>query len=773
MLKPRWGRSVITTVLVRSRPTGIEPVIPKRFWFSRRAFSTSSPCRLNSVVAEERPQSFRNDAISITASYHDSDPEPHSNQAATHPSKDEAAPVKSHRRPDLPLTCPGCGALTQTAESDEAGFFTPSRRSVREYLKRRRRNATVSSSEVASNTDLDTELDVEIVENTIEHEGSWTMTEELTTIPIDFDEPICDRCHNLLHNATGVSIAHPSLDAIADSIAESPHSRNHVYHVLDAADFPMSLITTIHKKLSLAKPRSRNRRSQYDFSRRPTLDFIITRSDLLGPTKEMVDSLLPQFRELLRNALSRSDRDARLGNLHLVSSKRGWWTKEIKEDIWRRGGGNWMVGKVNVGKSNLFEVLFPKGHSEIAPSYAELERDAKVDDTESAEVPLLSETSLLPPSQPSKPYPTLPIVSALAGTTASPIRLPFGDSKGELVDLPGLARSDPSLSLHPSQKPFQLVMQTRPTVAQYIIKPGSSLLLGGGLIRITPHLDPNDRSTTMLAYPFTPPILKPHVTSTQKAIQAQQQQRNIGNDSLLAEGAGQTVKIAGTFELKTDVTRQRAGKMLAAWMSLEQLPFRVYATDVLIEGIGWVEIVCQTRKRRFQAVKPGVNSHGEGVDMDVTSQIRRVDNIPPVLSHSASNTDTIDTAEPSPLDLSTTYQPLQQNESTTASTFSTSTSSTPNSLPTSTSSTYPPHPVLSDQSTYPQISIYTLQGVAISTRPSLSLWPRWEASRTARVRARHGGRDPVRPRKSMRGVEKKAKMERRDKLRMESEGAAP
>ena len=774
MFKPRYAKLVITTALVRSRPIVIAPVILKRKAPPRRLFSASSSCYLNSLVTEEAPHSFRNDAVSQTIPYHHNGAEPSSSQAAIHSLKKEAIHLQNTRRPDLPLTCPGCGALTQTAESDEAGFYTRSRRSIREYLKRRQRNVTASSSEAASNTVHDAELDVEINNNTMEHENDLSPLDALSTIPIDFDEPICDRCHNLLHNATGVSIAHPSLDAIADSIAESPHSRNHVYHILDAADFPMSLVPTIHKKLSLAKPRSRNRRSQYDFSRRTTLDFIITRSDLLGPTKEMVDGLLPQFRELLRSALSRSDRDTRLGNLHLVSAKRGWWTKEIKEEIWRRGGGNWMVGKVNVGKSNLFEVLFPKGHGEAAPSYTELEKMANVDNSQSAEVPLLSETSLLPPVQPSKPYPTLPIVSALAGTTASPIRLPFGDSKGELIDLPGLARSDPSPSLHPSQKPFQLVMQSRPTVSQYIIKPGQSLLLGGGLVRITPHLDLDDQSTTMLAYPFTPPILKPHVTSTAKAIQAQQQERESGIETLLAEGAGETVKLAGTFELKTDVTRQRTGKLLAAGMSLEQLPFQVYATDVLIEGIGWVEMVCQTRKRRRQAVELEAGSPSQEINQDVTSRTVNEDNVTCVASPSASSNDSIDTDTTSSSDRPATYQPLQPDSTTEMPTFPSSSNSAtvePGSISNSSSVPTSSNPL--NQTIYPQISIHTPKGIAISTRPSLSLWPQWEAGRTARVRARHGGRDPVRPRRSMRGVDKRARMERREKLKAENGGVGP
>ncbi len=162
-------------------------------------------------------------------------------------------------------------------------------------------------------------------------------------------------------------------------ISESPYKYNHIYHVLDAADFPMSLIPQIQRHLELTPQRSQNRRAKtqrYYHGRMAEMSFIITRSDLLAPQKEQVDKLMPYLTEVLRDALGRSGADVRLGNLRCVSSKRGWWTKQIKDDIWNRGGGGWMVGKVNVGKSNLFESVFPKGRHEDV-SFSSLRRDAQ------------------------------------------------------------------------------------------------------------------------------------------------------------------------------------------------------------------------------------------------------------------------------------------------------------------------------------------------------------------------------------------------------------
>ena len=57
-------------------------------------------------------------------------------------------------------------------------------------------------------------------------------------------------------------------------------------------------------------------------------------------------------------------------------------------------------------------------------------------------------------------------------------------------------------------------------------------------------------------------------------------------------------KSAGTITLDTDVTKQHAGPLLRAGISADRLPFRVYSTDLIIQGVGWVELVCQVRRRK-------------------------------------------------------------------------------------------------------------------------------------------------------------------------------
>lgn len=605
---------------------------------------------------------------------------------------------KNTRHPtNLPLSCPGCGALTQDVDPGEAGFYTTSRRAVRSYLRSQEHahQGTWGGDSGAEDIPIPPQS-ITGMEDVQQQDAGHSKSE----IPTPLTPPVCDRCHYLIHDSRGVPIAHPSVEAIADSIAESPFNRNHVYHVVDAADFPMSLIPSIFKNLDLAKPRTQNRRSQHSFSSKPSLSFIITRSDLLAPTKEMVDSLMPRFTSILRTALGRPGRKIRLGNVHLVSSKRGWWTKDIKDSIWKRGGGNWLVGKFNVGKSNLFEVLFPKGSNERAPVYEELLREQQIESNgASRNADFFSEKSLLPPPQPEVPFPPMPLVSSLPGTTASPIRLPFGNRRGELIDMPGLERGGLDQYVKLDEK-NTLVMTHRPTVTQHNIKPGQSLLLGGGLIRITPILDENDRSTIMMAYPFLP--LKAHVTLTDKAIGAQLQLRESGIESVLSEDAGSVMSSAGRFKLQTDVTKSRAGSMVRAGVPVAKLPFQVYATDILIESVGWVELVCQVRKNKRTPGAAGSEDR-------------------PLVPESAGP------AVPKDEALS-----FQTKEFTSFGTFS------PASNP--------------EQSEFPEVEIFTPNGKFVGQRPCLDVWQAWSSGK-ARDLTRG-----ARPRKPMSGAKKREKL---------------
>jgi len=555
----------------------------------------------------------------------------------------------------LPVVCPGCGAPSQTVESDAAGYYGNNRRKRDALQSRRKEDDAIFKQAIQS--------------------GALGDQPEAAVLKPEDPILICDRCHNLHHNGVGTSIIHPSMQSIQEIIEESPHKHNHIYHVLDAADFPMSLIPNLQHALQLPRLRTQNRRSKstrYIRGRVAEVSFIITRSDLLAPQKEQVDKMMHYLQECLRDALGRSGKNVRLGNVRCVSSKRGWWTKNVKEDIYRQGGAAWMVGKANVGKSALFEVVFPKGrgqkrvnaenlkmeetmkpftsnaaatdNDEVDPfegepsltmekttdSKAELdafdqveadaqEETAKKEEDEDEDDVIFDEddnASLLPPAQPETAYPQMPLVSSLPGTTASPIRVPFGRGKGELIDLPGIHRS--SLEDHIQlEHRKDLVMEGRVTPEQHTIKPGQSLLLGGA-IRITPKTD----SLIFLMYPFVSTALHPHTTSTDKAIGITTGVRPETNEpytgtvpSVLTEAAKKTMASAGTFKLQWDVTRRRAGPVTTksdGKQKPENLPFTVYGADLLIEGVGWVELVAQVRSKPKYAQFDGAGNDAFG-----------------------------------------------------------------------------------------------------------------------------------------------------------------
>ncbi|RDW82254.1 hypothetical protein BP6252_03366 [Coleophoma cylindrospora] len=523
--------------------------------------------------------------------------------------------AKSLRK--LPQQCAGCGALSQTVDSEEPGYYSLGRRSVKDFLvdksaqKSKEESAVVEAAFQNINSEVLGSLGLQQLKPAGEYGlpfcGKVVDFPPSAIKPVEV--PICDRCHRLKHHDTGVSIHHPSVQSLQDTILESPHKYNHIYHVIDAADFPMSLVPGLHRLLHLTPQRSLNRRSKggrFYHGRKTEVSFIITRSDLLAPLKSQVDTMMPYLIEVLRDALGKSGRDVRLGNVRCVSAIRGWWTKELKEDIWSRGGGGWLVGKVNVGKSQLFHDVFPKGRRgtakspEIIPASSRASMEdltAEIEDMKIEDEPLFDEehidtSTLLPPQQPETDYPTMPLVSSLPGTTASPIRVPFGNGKGELIDLPGLSRGDLELYVKEEHRP-SLVMRSRVRPEQQVIKPGQSLLLGG-LIRITPTTP----DLIFLGYVFTP--IQPHLTATEKAIGTQTQVRESGIENIGLPGVGEKIASAGTFYLKWDVTKQRTGPITArdaAAIKVDRLPYRVLSTDILIEGCGWVELVAQVRKR--------------------------------------------------------------------------------------------------------------------------------------------------------------------------------
>ncbi|KAJ5814673.1 hypothetical protein N7474_006450 [Penicillium riverlandense] len=514
----------------------------------------------------------------------------------------------------LPVCCPGCGAFSQTVWPDEPGYYNPSRKQTRKLLAAQSRPLDGQDADgPAEYIPSESETSEEQAVPTPIHGRTSLFTLSLdSTLIKNIDEilvnetdilnetdtlkrtsHICDRCHDLTHHNKAVTTPKPSILAIREFLDESPHKHNRIYHILDAADFPMSLVPRIHRALAAQEQRGLNRRASTEKYLRgrklPTVSFIITRSDLLAAKKEQVDSKMQYVRSVLRSALGRAAKDVRLGNVHMISAHRGWWTKEVKEEIREHGGGVWVVGKANVGKSSFIEACFPKDSKSLENMDEWMEHHRDGVSTQ------LDSDSLLPPVPAEDQYPVLPVVSSLPGTTVSPIRIPFGRGRGEMIDLPGLERGELEDHVRDEHK-RDLIMTKRIKPERCTIKPGQSLLLGGGLVRLT-TVNPED---TMLAACFVP--IESHITKTDKAIEMQTEQRTYPGTVLMKEGTGSSISSAGVFDLEWDVTNSNLPTTLAKavkdrGVTPGRLPYRVMSADILIEGCGWIEVSVQVRAK--------------------------------------------------------------------------------------------------------------------------------------------------------------------------------
>ncbi|KAF4203927.1 hypothetical protein CNMCM8927_008074 [Aspergillus lentulus] len=504
-----------------------------------------------------------------------------------------------------------CGAYAQTVEPNEPGYYGKTRKHVRKLISETQRaandrpgggeeeTALRSEAEKAASTILKL-VDSEVPIPKAKH---GAMLEEATTTASHFLEKsrapaqVCDRCHDLIHHNKAVSVPTPTIYSIQEYLKESPHRDNRIYHVIDAADFPLSLVDNIYDALSIQEPRSKNRRAsteKYRWGRKlPTISFVITRSDLLAATKEQVDSKMEYVRSVLRDALKLSSEEFRLGNVHMISAHRGWWTKQVKEDIREHGGGIWVVGKANVGKSSFIEACFPKDSRNLEKIAELVERRAVESDINQFNDVALGSDCLLPPAPREDLYPVLPVVSSVPGTTVSPIRIPFGHGKGEMIDLPGLDRGQLLNHVRDEHK-RDLTMTKRKKPERLTVKPGQSLLLGGGLVRITAE----NADHVLMAACFVP--IEAHVTKTEKAVEMQAGQRPYPGEQIMREESIASISSAGIFELKWDVTRSHLPTSIAKAVEdhgipVPRLPYKVMSTDILIEGCGWVELTVQIR----------------------------------------------------------------------------------------------------------------------------------------------------------------------------------
>ncbi|KAI5855904.1 hypothetical protein BZA05DRAFT_220478 [Tricharina praecox] len=596
-----------------------------------------------------------------------------------------------------PPQCPGCGAPSQQIDRSLPGWYPekPEKRlRTVETIKAVNEDAVWKEAlkRAEGNPNLLEQLGIteedgsEALENTTSGREGAENGSGTALLP-----PVCDRCHHLKYNHHGPSLpAYPTLHTLSSLILNSGHEHNHIYHLVDAADFPMSLRTDLRNHLYKTLPKK--------ITRNLTISYLITRCDVLMPQREQITSLMSYFKSVIRDVLPPDEKiegSVYSGTrLHAISTRVGWDIGELKEEISARRGGVWFAGAVNVGKSSLLRDIWPMS-GELRPvsleDAAEFEILPAEDsswnlpdprDVEEGELDrILNQARAHHSGKRAAPH-VAPTVSEVPGTTAAPIRVSYksagrgGKLQGEVVDLPGFERwvgfKETGLMKYVRPKKHRfLVMRERVKPQQYSIRPGQSLLIGG-LIMITP-LSPH---AVVLVNPFT--TLPVHVSATSKCIRFMnnpnpengiQYRDNMyqdpattgirpidetlaprSDDEIVSkredfemaedwasdkvaveptEGLPTVYKSAGVFTLTDDVTTKR-NPMLddRSPEAVAQLPYKVLATDILLEGLGWVELTAQVRNRQdrgYQTVDVEVfTPEGKGIGQRKTMSAYRI-----------------------------------------------------------------------------------------------------------------------------------------------------
>jgi hypothetical protein len=178
-------------------------------------------------------------------------------------------------------------------------------------------------------------------------------------------------------------------------------------------------------------------------------------------------------------------------------------------------------------------------------------------------------------------------------------------------------------------------------------------------------------------------------------------------------GIGDKMKHAGTFKLSYDVTKKRAGPLTrknAVGLNVDRLPFRVLSTDILIEGVGYVELVAQVRAHEV-ALKM-FDQHQQVRDNEYVQQ-KEVDTSDPFSAMKSQRRDTAPVVQP------------KRKE---------------------------PEPPVDPG--WPAVDVFSPEGRFIGSRRPINGW----LNNKPRVLAEH---KKSRPRRSMKGAKKKVKAEKR------------
>lgn len=432
-----------------------------------------------------------------------------------------------------PPYCPGCGAPSQQVDANLPGYYTPKptkrQRFGSENLKiktKKRRHedeiweqalqrikAEREATGIESGAEPPPELEPDDAKELAMEEFNSSKpkaddleeiaeaAEKLTDLKSQTTTPVCQRCHSMVHHHSAPPLpSYPTLDTLTNLLKSSSHKTNHIYHLIDAADLPMSLIPGLKNHLYTNLPR--------EITRGLTISYVVTRSDLLMPTEKQVYSLVTWAKKVVKDALPEGEKVegySAENKIHVLSARQGWGIGRIKSETRHREGGVWVVGAVNVGKSRLVREVWPESgrgragsleeadELDLLPEMEEMALEENEERTASSDIVSKKTARNEVGSKKMPPRPVTlhvpPTVSDLPGTTAAPIRVMFktagtGGKKtlGELVDLPGLERwvgfgEKGLLPFVREDKRKEFRMEARVKQEQYTIKPGKLPLL--------------------------------------------------------------------------------------------------------------------------------------------------------------------------------------------------------------------------------------------------------------------------------------------------------
>ncbi|KAH8146365.1 uncharacterized protein LAJ45_09558 [Morchella importuna] len=203
------------------------------------------------TVTIPSPEESRSTATS-TAAAEESAP-------STTPADDATATPNTADPPPFvpPPFCPGCGAPSQQTSPTLPGYYHPRRPKSERFttpnIKTQRKQREDEIYRAALDR-LAASLDPT---NAPLHQTPPILDTSPPPPPPPPRIPRCARCHAMQHHNTAPPLpSYPTLETLTGLLAASRHRRNHIYHLIDAADLPMSLQPDLRSHLWANLPRA-------------------------------------------------------------------------------------------------------------------------------------------------------------------------------------------------------------------------------------------------------------------------------------------------------------------------------------------------------------------------------------------------------------------------------------------------------------------------------------------------------------------------------------